>query len=134
MRSSGTRTSLLRSQWGWCRSHVRNNVLYRKSTRSKHSLFTKLPRTEHHLEANGGNPIYNNKKNISRARRDDGRIRWKLVNLKNSSVVALIGCVRRCQLNISLAKVLQQKKNLHIWNDILIKADRPCCEWQIQCG
>lgn len=53
-------------------------------------MLTELTRTEHHLEANGGNTIYNNK-NKSRARCDDGRIRWKLVDLKNSSVVGLIG-------------------------------------------
>lgn len=55
-------------------------------------MWTDLTRTEHHLKANGRNPIYNNK-NQCRARNDDGRIRWKLVDLKNSSVVGLIGCV-----------------------------------------
>ena len=75
--------------WGCCRD-VCNDVLCRKNTRGKQCLLTELTRTEHHLEANGGNTIYNNK-NKSRARCDDGRIRWKLVDLKNSSVVGLIG-------------------------------------------
>ena len=110
---SSRRTGRLRRRWGWCCSRVWNDVLCRKTSSSKHWLLTKLPRTEHHLETNGGNTIYNNK-HKSRARRDNGRIRWKLVNLKNSSVVALIGCVRRCQLNISLTKILPKKRSLHL--------------------
>lgn len=104
----------LRRLWGCCRGvrGVRNNVLCRKRTRGKHRLLTDLTITEHHLLANGGNTIHNNK-NHSRARCYDGRIRWKLVYMKNSSVVDFIGCVWRCQLNISLAEVLQKEK--FIW-------------------
>ena len=90
-RYSAGRTSRLRRLWGWCRD-VCNGVLCRESTRGKYCLLTKLTRTEHHLEANGRNTIYNNK-NQCRARCDDGRIGWKLVDLKNSSIVGLIGGV-----------------------------------------
>ena len=68
-------------------------------------MLSELARTEHDLDANGRNTI-DNDMDESGTWCNDSRTR-KLVNMKNSTVVCLIACVRRRQLNISLTHVLK---------------------------
>lgn len=110
LRNSAGSRAMLTPLWRlwicWCWVY---NVFRGKITGGKRCLYTELTGTKHDLEANGGNPFHYDE-NESGTWYDDSRIRRKLVDMKNGTVVCSIGCECRFQLNISLAHVLKKKK------------------------